>query len=134
MTKWAARIILAIMFGLMLSFFVALAHGTTSGRRNTFGAVIFDHNPNQYMYGSIAGGNVIGDNEDHLFTNVRFQPSHTFMLYNETILFCGNQADKFANMGGPIVVTYRSVSHQMYKGIACHDLISVDRVESKDGE
>jgi hypothetical protein len=121
----ALTIVVIVMVTLAIS-----AHCTVSQRENSFGAIIVDSNPNSYMYGAIVSGSIIGDDEDHAFTNLRFNPAHTPMLYDETILLCGDQSDKLYS--GPIVLTYKSVSHRMYKGIACHDLVSVDQVASKE--
>ena len=107
-----------------------LLHCSTVSKKNSLGAVVEYVNPNAYLYGNIVDGTILGDKD--LYTNVRFQPSHVFLLYTETVLFCGDKSEKFNGMVGPIVVTYEKVAHTMYQGVACHTLVSVDHVIAKE--
>ena len=117
-----AALVLAILFGLLA---VTAAEGHCAvGRANSLGVEIMADNPNVYMFGSIVDGTVLG-NVHKQATNIRFNPSHTPMLYSENILFCGNQAEKFSDQPGPVIVIYRRAAPALYEGIACHQLVAV---------
>lgn len=127
----AAGVLLGILLGVLTILLLAVpGHCSVPQRSNNLGAVISDTNPNTYLYASIIDGAVIG-NEKKEFTVIRFQPAHTFELYDESVLFCGNRAEDFRSMMGPIVVTYTTVAHTAYQGVGCHDLIDVEKVASK---
>ena len=60
-----------------------------------------------------------------------FQPRYASQLFTKSVLFCGNRVDAFQGADA-IVVTYRRIPHRMVEGVPCFDLVSVDRVESRD--
>jgi hypothetical protein len=95
--------------------------------RSTTHRVSDQPNPMAYLYGAAINGTILGSAND-MYTNVRFQPSHTPVLYDISVLFCGDESQSFRNAVGPIVVTYKKLSVRSYQGIGCHELISVDRV------
>jgi hypothetical protein len=107
-----------------------LSHCSTVSKKNSLGAVVEYVNPNAYLYGNIVDGSILGDTD--LYTNVRFQPFHTFLLYTETVLFCGDRSKQFDGMTGPIVVTYKKQAHTLYQGVACHEFVSVEHVVAKE--
>ena len=127
-SKRAAWFGIVVLLAFIIGFLVSFARADVHNRVNATGAVIEYSNPNSYLYGSVIDGNMLHD-EHGAYTNVRFSPFHTFALYDETILFCGDQAAKFFE--GPMVVTYRTRASRMHEGVACHDLISVNRVEDE---
>ena len=88
-----------------------------------------DQTPYKYLYGSVSTENLIQDRRGQFATNVAFQPRYASELFVESVLFCGNRAQSFNTLDGPVVVTYRRLSHQLIEGVPCFDLISVDRVE-----
>ena len=109
----------------------ASAQGATSAPRhdNGLGVVIEYENPYIYNFGAIVDGAVIVDPKtDRRATNLRFQPFATFELYTEQILLCGNRAEDLRNAAGPIVLTYKRVSHELIDGVACHELEAVTKV------
>jgi len=113
------------------------AHCSTSAPRhdNSLGVVIPYDNPFVYNFGNIQSGTVIRDRKsDRLATNIQFQPYGTFELYSEQLLFCGNAADDFRGMTGPIVLTYERVAHTMVGGVACHNLLNVTKVTAEKDE
>lgn len=127
---------------LVLAVIVTLAtqghcRAATSAPRHTsdLGAVAYLENPNTYIMGAIAAADIIVE-KDHgrtrFATNIRFTPAYTFLLYSETVLFCGNRAKDFNGQVGVIVVTYRKQAHEIVSGVACHDLEAVDKVASQD--
>ena len=106
-----------------------------AGSKNSIGYEPYYTNPYQYMYGSAVAGQVLKDAKGRLFTTMVFQPSHTFQLYTEEVLFCGNQAEQFnGEAGRPLVITYERVAHQKVDGIGCHQLESVDEVKDKEAQ
>jgi hypothetical protein len=122
---------LAVTFLLLVGFSIA-AHGSTSAPKhdNSFGAVISNDNPYTYMYGSLVSGAYVGTDKN-IGLNIRFQPAHTFAMFTQELLFCGDVASEFKDMRGPLVVTYRTRALRTIEGIGCHTLVSVDKVESK---
>lgn len=129
-SKFMAMILLVFLLLMFGSCGLMLAHGATRQSKSALGTVQEYTNPNVYLYGAIIDGTILGPERN--FTNVRFQPSHSFLFYSETILFCGDQSEPFRFMRGPIVVTYKRVAHKSYQGVACHDFVSIDHVQSQD--
>lgn len=99
---------------------------------NSLGAVLDFTNPNIYMFGAVADGGVFKDETGRVLTSVRFQPYGTSILYSENVLFCGDVSHLFPH--GAIVTTYRRLAHEMSGGVGCHELISVDKVVSREVE
>lgn len=75
--------------------------------------------------GGLIDGKILGT-ADNMFTNVRFQPYYRPLLYDQTVLFCGF-VDQFNGMTGLVEVKFNAVSHRMFEGVGCHDLISVEK-------
>ena len=128
------RVVLVfIMAGILVR--EALCSTSAPRHENSLGVVMQDTNPNTYIMGAIIDGAVVVDkskSERRYATNIRFAPAYTYMLYDESVLFCGNRAQDFNGKVGAIVVTYERVAHQTFEGLGCHDLVSVDNVVSKD--
>ncbi len=91
----------------------------------------YDQNPYSYIYGSIVKGNVIRDEKGRYAVNITFQPRYASQVFTENVLFCGNRADVFNGIEGPVVVTYKRVPHQLVQGVPCFDLVTVDQIEAK---
>lgn len=125
-----------LLLGLIL-LFVATGHGAITkqaGSKNSIGYEPYYTNPYIYLYGSIASGQLFKDG-DRVFTVIVFQPSHTFQLYVEEVIFCGNASAAFnGEAGKPLVVTYERVAHARTNGTGCHVLESVDEVKSKEAQ
>lgn len=118
---------LALTLGVLLCF-AGIAHcATGTTRRNSLGVVIGADNPNVYLLATIADGTRLGDGHKEA-TNIRFSPAYTPMLYSETVMFCGNQAERFNDLPGLVIVTYRRAASSLYRGVACHELIGVTPV------
>ena len=138
--KFAASVglVLAVVFAIAIIVlsFTGFAHGsTTRPRPNSLGVDQVYTNTNEYLFGVPIDGKVISDG-DSRYTNIRFQPYNTMSLYDESVLFCGDVAESFQGKSGPMVVTYDRVGHHMFRGLACHDLVSVfevhdDQVQEK---
>jgi hypothetical protein len=128
--KVASWVILgtAILFALATTRAFA---NPTNNRPNSIGVEQFYMNPNTYLFAVPIAGTVMEG-----ATTIRFQPYETMSLYEESVLFCGDVHEQFDGKSGPMVITYRRVSHRLYRGIACHEIVSVfevhdDQVEVK---
>jgi len=121
--------LLALLFVLLFAFGLAKeAYGSpTSLASNSLGVVISQENPNQYLMGSMASGEVDKEGEDRLMTVVVFKPTNTYALFTQTVVFCGNQAASFNGLRGVLVVTYSKVKHRT----GCYQLYRVDSVKEK---
>lgn len=118
-----AIVVSTLLFLVMAT--VQLSHCTpTKNRPNSLGVTEIYTNPNVYLFASIAEGSLLGKADDR-YTNIRFQPYNTMSLYNETVLFCGNQAEQFNGKTGALLVTYERRAHHLLQGVACHNLESV---------
>lgn len=116
------------------------AHGAISGKPsggNSIGFLPYSSNPNIYMYASVAcHGEMdcgVFERGGKVATAVNFSPAHTSLQFTEEVLFCGDVADSFQQRG-PLVITYRRAASAIVAGVACHMLVSVDRVAAKDGK
>lgn len=122
------------LLALMVLFFASTAHCTTGkARPNSLGIPEWTTNPNTYLYGAIIGAQVV-QIDKQVGISLRVTPAHTFALYSENLLLCGGNEtlDKFPeSLGGPLVITYKTLASRLVGGIPCHELQSVDRVVSK---
>jgi hypothetical protein len=125
---------------LLFAFFTALAflavlrgaYGSTtkSNRPNNLGIEQFYVNPNIYLFAGLACGanggcSLMKDSQERYYTSVKFQPYNTPEIYEEPVLFCGNVVEQFQNRAGALVITYRRQATTSFRGIGCHELISV---------
>jgi len=109
----------------------ARATASKPRRPNAFEAIISNDNPYTYLYGAAVSGEYVGKS-DNFGLNIRFQPVHTFALFTQDVLFCGDVAGEFNGKRGPIVVTYGTRSPRTIDGVGCHTLVSVDEVKEKE--
>lgn len=123
-------VLLALLILLLAALAIPGRAAVSKKHDNSLGAVIEYTNPNLYLLGSVADGAVFKDEKGRQLTSVRFQPYETFGLYSESVLFCGDVSRMFTR--GALAVTYRRVAHTMSGGVACHDLIAVDKLAAKD--
>lgn len=121
--KVSAAVIIALIFLMMGSCLIPLAHGaTTRPRPNSLGLSQSYQNPMTYMFGTI-------DHVDFLSNAsiVTFRPFGASMLDTEPILFCGDLTDQLE--GGTnqtlYVFTYRLQGSRTYHGIACHEVYRI---------
>ena len=106
---------------------VAVAH---YNRRNGLPASDYVQNPYSYVYGSIVERDLIRGDKGQYGTNIAFQPRYASEVFIERVLFCGDRADMFRNVQGPVVVTYRRLAHKMVRDVPCFELVTVERIES----
>ena len=97
---------------------------------NAFGTVSYQTNP--YVYEAvidIASADRVDGN-----LNLRVKPLGTYMLYDDTILLCGEPVEKFEGKGFPFLMTYERKSHHSVNGVGCHELIRVDAITPSKGQ
>ena len=127
--KLSVFVIFGIFALLVLAVLVQLAHcKTTTPRPNSLGIEQPYTNPNTYLLAEPLEGTPM---EDGKYIVIRFAPCYTYALYDESILFCdaGNTVQKFQGKSGVLILTYETQAHQMYRGLGCHELISVFEVK-----
>jgi hypothetical protein len=97
---------------------------------NSIGSVAYTENPLMYQAGYIAqGGDAIANVDGNL--NIRIKPLETYMLYDESILFCGLPTDMFNGKTEPFLLTYERVAHRQVRGVGCHELVAVHSLKTE---
>lgn len=129
--KTLVQTICTLIMGASIFCAVSSPAAVAGKQKNSFGAIIDYSNPNIYIFGAVADGAAFKDEHQKVLTSVRFQPYNTFALYTESVLFCGDVSNLFYH--GAIVVTYKRRAHEASGGIGCHELVSVNKVEDKNG-
>ena len=126
--KSALRTFLCVLFGLLVTLLlVADVHCSTStSSHNSLGALTYNDNPNRYIEGAVIAESIHEDNK-RVFTTLRVQPTHTYGLFTEELTFCGDQAEMFNGVRGPVVITFSKTMHHTW----CYDLYSVHQVAEK---
>ena len=126
----ASLIALALTFLTIAAILIATGHAsTTQPRPNTLGVAQFYDNPYTYLLALPVDGQVL----EGKYTNIRFQPYGAAAFYDVSILFCGDVTGKFNGKQGPVVLTYRIQVSHAYRGVACHELLSVFEIPMKEG-
>ena len=125
--KVAAWVI--VVTAVIFAFAVSRAFGsvTPQPRPNSLGVKETYQNPNTYLLALPVDGKVL----DGRFTNIRFQPYESPVLFDESILFCGDVTEEFMDKPGPLVITYRTQASGMFEGIGCHTLVSAFTVNGQ---
>lgn len=119
----------ALVFLSLFAVLIATGHAETfTNRPNSLGISETYTNPNTYLLAVPMEATAL---ENGKYFNIRFAPYNTYALYDESILFCGGEVvlEKFKDKNGVLVITYETRAHSMYKGIACHELVSVFEVK-----
>jgi hypothetical protein len=124
----------ALVWGTLITGVLLLSQfghcSTTSSRENSLGTISYKSNPLMYLAASLStNGNAVDEIDGNL--NLRLKPVGTYMLYDESILFCGYPTDKFEGVKEPFLLTYERVSHHNVQGVGCHNLVRVDTVVLK---
>ena len=125
----AFAIFVIIMLALLLV--ATPSHGAISKpHSNSIGVPMYSENPLMYQAGSLSTGpdaaSVVDGN-----LNLRIRPMDTYMLFDESILFCGTPTDKFDGVTEPMVLTYERKAHRTVRGLGCHELVRVDSIKPK---
>jgi hypothetical protein len=85
----------------------------------------YQDNPYQYLYGIVVKAEVfrLGD---QLFTNLEVKPVQTYLVFSQSVTFCGNQEGKLDFAASQaVVMVYSRVMHRR----GCFDLLRIDVVE-----
>lgn len=124
-----------IVFGVLILILGALAASgkcTETELERPIGDLVPTINNNVYIFGTLVGGTVMKDPVTGKWaTGIRLQPVGTPLVYEESVLLCGDRVEDFKGMQGVIVVTYRRTAHERFQEIACHSLVSVSEVVIK---
>jgi hypothetical protein len=137
MKKMVAGIILMLLGLLMVLAGLSLdVHGATTKHQNSLGAVISDINPVISLVGSEVDGQFLQASDGRMGTLVRIHPKATYALFDQSVLFCGDEADRLAEPTGALLkgwyaFTYKRQAARLIDGIACYSLVSVDKLEQK---
>ena len=125
-----ALLILALTFLAFVAIMIATGHAEpTKNRPNSLGISETYQNPYAYLLAEPIEVTLLDGSK---YTNVRFWPYATPALYEETVLFCGDQSDYFSRE--PIILTYEKQAHSMYQGISCHKLVGALSIQGADKE
>jgi hypothetical protein len=117
--------VVIIIFVLLFAF-VSLMHGSVAGPRNSLGVAIYEDNPLTYKAGTVVDGAIVGNHEA---LSIRIQPTGTYALFTESILFCGTPGHMFDSKSSPLVLVYETQAHRRVDGVACHNLVIVGELK-----
>lgn len=119
--------------GLLAMIFLFATSGraatTATAHNNSLGVVQYVDNPFTYKEGAVQQAVDIQNGRAMV---ARLQPTGTYGLFTEDILFCGNPRLKFEGKHNPMVLTYMTVAHRTIEGIGCHELVSVHEVTREE--
>ena len=101
---------------------------TTKPQTNSLGVLQYNDNP--LMYEAVQTIAEVTEVDGNM--NLRVKPVGTYMLYDDTVLLCGMPTEKFSGVTEPFLMTYRRRSSHMVQGVACHELLRVDQIVSKE--
>ncbi len=123
--------------GVMCLFIVlsSLGHCSVSKQHNnSLGTVMYTENPLMYQAVTLSSApDSISNIDGNL--NLRVKPLGAYMLYDESILFCGMPLDKLRNLRGDrFVLTYERVSHHTVQGLGCHNIVRADSIVQRSDE
>jgi hypothetical protein len=134
--KISALLIAFMILGLLLVANYAHCATTSTAKHNSLGTTI-SIDPNAYFVGSIVSGEMHQDKDGRVGTNVRVHPKTMYALFDESIMFCGDESIRLSSPEGSILngdyaFTYRREASRLIEGIACHELRSVDKLAPKE--
>jgi hypothetical protein len=120
-----------IILALLTLAFVSVVHcAVTTRHENSLGVPMYTSNPLMYVAGSLATNQDAVSNIDGNL-NIRISPLGTYMLYDESVLFCGLPMDKFQGVTEPFVIAYERVARKTVQGVGCHELIAVHSLKTE---
>jgi hypothetical protein len=108
---------------------VNAAHCSTGDKHpNSLGTLSYNDNP--LMYEAVRTIAEVTEVDGNM--NLRVKPVGTYMLYDDIVLLCGMPTEKFSGVTEPFLMTYERRAHHMVRGVACHELLRVDQIVSKE--
>jgi hypothetical protein len=126
---WKCKTIVVILLVLLCVVWAKCATTSGSKHENSLGVPMFQDNPYTYKAGTVI--DVIGIKNGKGMV-IRLQPTRTYALFTEDILFCDFPIDMFQGMMNPILLTYKTQDSRSIDGIGCHELVQVDQIKSKE--
>jgi len=133
----AAIVLLTTLAAVMLSCGAALCRGEVpqapETRPTALGIVVDHSNPNASLVGSVVAGQMLQDADGRQATEVRIHPKGMYALFDETLLFCGDESSRVARPDGHLLTgnyafTYRRAASRLIDGVPCFALRSVDKI------
>lgn len=123
-----------VSIGCLLLFIVLSlgnAHAATTATRhnNSLGVIQYVDNPFTYKEGAVQQGFDIQNGRAMV---LRVQPTGTYHLFTEDLLFCGSPRYLLEGKHNPMVLTYETVEHRTIEGVGCHNLVSVHEVTKEE--
>jgi hypothetical protein len=101
---------------------------TTKPQTNSLGTLSYNDNP--LMYEAVQTIAEVTEVDGNM--NLRVKPVGAYMLYDDIVLLCGMPVEKFSGVTEPFLMTYERRAHHMVRGVACHELLRVDQIVSKE--
>lgn len=127
MPKHLAIMLLILILLMSLGLCVAIADAAASvPRPNILGVTEVMANPNTYLLAVPIEATAL---EGGKYYTIRFAPYNTYSLFDESVLFCGDVIPQFKGKNGVLVLTFTTRASTMFKGVGCHELISVFEVK-----
>ena len=131
--KRASWCFLLWLVTMVVLFLCAYCGATTTAHRNSLGVVISDVDPNTAIVGSILEGTINTDKDGRMGISVRIHPKASYTLFDESLMFCGDESDRLSDENGNILngnyaFTYHRAASRLILGVPCHALVSVDKI------
>lgn len=125
---YIGRFVLAVIVMLVyLLFMVAKGHSTPAdAKKSPKFPFAYQDNPYQYLYGSVAEVSIFTNN-GKTYTNFMVHPVNTYLLFSQSVTFCGDHRDKLNFKTSDVVVfIYSRTMHYRY----CYDLTRIDVIDA----
>ena len=129
--QFAMGYLIGVALVAVVFLLTSVAHCSVGKKHsNSLGVPMYTTNPLMYQAGYVAEGTDAVSNVDGNL-NVRIKPLGTYMLYDESVLFCGMPIAMFQGKTEPFVLAYERVSHRQVQGVGCHVLVSVQSLKTE---
>jgi hypothetical protein len=118
---------IAPMIGLLILTLILPSRSESSTTAKISNQIVpaYQLNPYQYLYGIVVKADIIRLG-DQLFTTLEVKPVQTYLVFSQSVTFCGRQEDKLdVTSSQPVVLIYSRFMHRR----GCFDLLRVDVVE-----
>lgn len=124
MKRLTAKLVLGVVLGLFLAMCLVFARATTKSPQPPSHAVVENNDYYMVLRGNIIEARVLGTPES-MMTNIRVQPWGKPLLFDQSVLLCGFQGEALNGLHNPVELKVDAVSHRMFEGVGCHELIGV---------
>lgn len=120
------------LFAITVAIFSLLYTGHSeaaiSKKKNSVGFVQYTDNPYTYKAGAV----ITGFDIEGKGIVLRIQPTGTYHLFTEDLLFCGDPVEMVEGKHNPVVLTYETVAHRTIQGVGCHRLVNVMEIKTEN--